>query len=219
MIMDSSQLVVREHPAPQPIRAALLTTAERFAAGLLLVLLLPVLIGVALAVKLTSRGPVVYRQTRVGQYGRTFVIFKFRTMRVGAEHELLALLAAEGQKELQPYMKVTHDPRITSIGKLLRKTSLDELPQLFNVVRGDMRLVGPRPQTPLEVSLYTGVMWRRLLVPPGITGLWQVSGRSALTPADGLALDDEYVKTCSPAMDVRLLFKTFAVVFTQRGAH
>jgi lipopolysaccharide/colanic/teichoic acid biosynthesis glycosyltransferase len=210
---------VAARPAHQPVRALLVVGMQRVAALVGLVLILPLLLLIAIAIRCTSRGPAIYRQTRIGQYGLPFTIYKFRTMRVGAERELLAVLAAEGQHEFTPYAKIKKDPRVTSLGRFLRKTSLDELPQLLNVVKGDMNLVGPRPQTPLEVSLYDGQAWRRLLVRPGITGLWQVSGRSELSADDGLALDDEYVRTWTPMLDVRLLARTASVLLTQRGAY
>ena len=155
--------------------------AERAAAALALLLLLPLLVLVAVVVRLDSSGPVLFKQVRVGRYGRRFHILKFRTMRVGADAELRQLLA-EQNGEMGAYVKLDSDPRITRVGAFLRKTSLDELPQLFNVVRGDMALVGPRPQTPAEIATYDVADWRRLLVRPGITGLWQVSGRSDLRP-------------------------------------
>ncbi|MDN4173615.1 sugar transferase [Nocardioides sp. SOB77] len=190
---------------------------QRVLALLLLVLGAPVLLAVALLVGLTSRGPVVYRQTRVGRFGRHFTILKFRTMRAGADHELLALLALQG-RTVTPFVKLDHDPRVTAVGRWLRRLSIDELPQLWNVVRGDMALVGPRPQTPQEVATYDDTTWRRLLARPGVTGLWQVSGRSDLSPTEGLALDDEYVRSWSPLLDARVLLRTAAVLVTQRGA-
>lgn len=193
--------------------------ANRLVAAVLLLLLLPLLLLVALAVAVSSRGPLLFNQVRVGQYGRTFHIRKFRTMRVGAEAELRALLAAEGVHRITPFVKLERDPRVTAVGSFLRKTSLDELPQLINVLRGEMRLVGPRPQTLAEVATYDDRSWRRLLVPPGITGLWQVSGRSDLTADEGLALDLDYVTRWTPALDARVLLQTPAAVLRQRGAY
>ncbi|GAA4113828.1 hypothetical protein GCM10022215_11350 [Nocardioides fonticola] len=186
-------------------------------AGLLLIL--PLLLLIAVAIKLTSPGPVVYKQTRVGQYGRHFTIYKFRTMRIGADAELQALLAEQGMAVTGSYLKLAKDPRVTTVGGLLRKTSFDELPQLFNVLKGDMNLVGPRPQTPAEVASYTEKVWRRLLVRPGITGLWQISGRSDLAADEAHALDDEYVRNWTPMLDVAVLAKTPVAVVLQKGAY
>ncbi len=193
--------------------------ANRAIAASLLLLLLPLMVVLALLVALTSRGPLIFSQVRVGQYGRTFRIHKFRTMRVGAEQELRTLLAERGVHRITPFVKIEHDPRITPVGRVLRKTSLDELPQLLNVLKGDMRLVGPRPQTLAEVDQYDDYAWRRLLVPPGITGLWQVSGRSSLSTDEGLALDLDYVRQWTPGLDARVLLRTPLAVIRQRGAH
>ncbi|WP_372735226.1 sugar transferase [Nocardioides sp.] len=194
-----------------------LIALERSIALVAVILLLPVLLVVAAAIYLDNPGPVLFRQVRVGQYGRFFSILKFRTMRLGAEAELAALVMAEGG-DMGAYVKLERDPRITRLGAILRRTSIDELPQLWNVVRGDMSLVGPRPQTPAETETYAVGHWRRLLVRPGITGLWQVSGRSDLSADEALALDVGYVRRWSPGLDVRLLFRTVAVVLTGRGA-
>jgi len=191
---------------------------QRLAAGLLLVTAAPLMLLLAGAVRLTSRGPAVYRQVRIGQFGQSFTIFKFRTMRVGSDAMLAEVLAAHGQ-EIQPFFKVREDPRITRLGHLLRRTSLDELPQLWNVVRGDMNLIGPRPQSPAEVREYDARSWRRLLVKPGLTGLWQVSGRSQLSTEDALELDLAYVRDWSPALDAKVLLKTPRAVVAQRGAY
>lgn len=201
------------------ILGALFAGIGRVLALIGLLLILPLLILISLAIKVTSPGPVIYKQTRVGQYGRHFTIYKFRTMRVGADAELTALLAAQGMAVTGSYLKLEKDPRITTIGGLLRKTSFDELPQLINVVRGDMNLVGPRPQTPAEVASYTAKVWRRLLVRPGITGLWQISGRSNLAAEEAHALDDEYVRNWSPLLDVAVLAKTPVAVVLQKGAY
>ena len=133
------------------------------------------------------------------------------------EADLQRLLAEQGV-EGGSFLKLERDPRITGIGRLLRKTSLDELPQLFNVVTGDMNLVGPRPQTPAEVASYDERVWRRLLVRPGITGLWQISGRSSLTPDEAHALDEDYVRNWTPLLDLTVLAKTPVAVVFQRGA-
>jgi len=185
----------------------------------LIILASPVLIAVALAVKLTSPGPLLYKQERIGFKGEPFKMLKFRSMRVGADAELKALLEAQGTSE-QPLFKVRNDPRITPVGKFIRKYSLDELPQFFNVLGGSMSLVGPRPQIAAEVALYTDAAHRRLLTRPGITGLWQVSGRSTMTWDETIRLDLYYVENWSMIGDIAILFKTFkAVLVPGETAH
>lgn len=177
----------------------------------LIAALSPVLIVLALAVKLTSPGPVLYRQERIGLNGRPFDMLKFRSMRVNADDELAALLAQQGSSD-KPLFKVTNDPRVTSIGHVLRKHSLDEFPQLFNVFLGSMSLVGPRPQREGEVALYDDAAHRRLLLKPGMSGLWQVSGRSALSWEDAIRLDLYYVENWSITADLAILWKTVRAV-------
>ncbi|CAN5143123.1 N/A [soil metagenome] len=201
----------------RPVLGAALVVVERLSACTALVVLLPVFVVLAAVVRLTSPGPAIFRQVRVGQYGRNFTIYKFRTMSVGADAELAELVRAQ-QREIGAFVKLDVDPRITRVGAFLRATSLDELPQLLNVVRGDMRLVGPRPQTPAETDTYDVASWRRLLVRPGITGLWQVSGRSDLTPDEALSLDMRYVQEWSPSLDLRVLLRTAGAVVRREGA-
>ncbi|MGW5668612.1 sugar transferase [Micromonospora sp. NPDC003776] len=190
---------------------------DRSASLLALLLLLPLLVAIALAVKLDSRGPVLFRQVRVGQGGREFGVLKFRTMVVNAD-ALLADLAARNESDGLMF-KIRDDPRVTRVGRLLRKWSLDELPQLANVLLGQMSLVGPRPPLPTEVARYDGDVARRLLVKPGMTGLWQVSGRSDLSWEDGIRLDLYYVENWSLAADLTILWKTFGAVLRGRGAY
>ncbi|SCL18372.1 Undecaprenyl-phosphate galactose phosphotransferase, WbaP/exopolysaccharide biosynthesis polyprenyl glycosylphosphotransferase [Micromonospora nigra] len=190
---------------------------DRSVSFVALALALPVLIVIALAVKLDSRGPVLFRQTRVGQGGREFGVFKFRTMVVNAD-ALLAELTARNETDGLMF-KMRDDPRVTRVGRLLRKWSLDELPQLANVLLGQMSLVGPRPPLPSEVARYDGDVARRLLVKPGMTGLWQVSGRSDLSWEDGIRLDLYYVENWSLAADLTILWKTFGAVLRGRGAY
>ena len=192
-------------------------TANVVGASVILLLLWPVLLAVAVAVWLDDRGPILFQQQRIGRYGRPFGIYKFRTMRTGAELELADLVAQSGE-EMGAFVKISRDPRITRVGRILRATSLDELPQLLNVLRREMNLVGPRPQIQAEVDTYHEVHWRRLLVPPGMTGLWQVSGRSSLTPEESLELDSAYVRQRSARLDASLLLRTVPVVVTRRGA-
>ncbi|WP_418275945.1 sugar transferase [Isoptericola jiangsuensis] len=187
--------------------------------GALLVTLmvLPVIAVVALAVATTSRGPVFYRQDRVGRHGTTFPMLKFRSMRVGADAEQLVL---EGENHADGALfKHRDDPRVTRVGKFLRRYSLDELPQLFNVLGGQMSLVGPRPPLPHEVSRYEARMRRRLLVKPGITGLWQVGGRSDLPWKEAVRLDVFYAENWTPFGDLLILARTAKVVLTGQGAY
>jgi exopolysaccharide biosynthesis polyprenyl glycosylphosphotransferase len=179
--------------------------------GALIIVLSPVLIVLAFIVKLTSRGPVFYRQERVGLNGEHFDMLKFRSMRVDADAELSSLLAAQGTSGT-PLFKVKDDPRVTPIGKVLRKHSLDEFPQLFNVLLGSMSLVGPRPQRDGEVALYDDAARRRLLLKPGMSGLWQVGGRSSLGWEDAIRLDLYYVENWSITGDVVILWRTIKAV-------
>jgi len=175
------------------------------------VLAIPMLI-IAIVVKTTSSGPVLYRSERVGYRGRPFHMLKFRSMRDGANDELKGLLDAQGTSE-QPLFKVKDDPRITRVGQTLRRYSLDELPQFFNVFTGSMSLVGPRPQVAAEVALYDDAARRRLLLKPGISGLWQISGRSALAWEDAIRLDLYYVENWSIMGDLVILWRTLKAVF------
>jgi len=186
-------------------------TMDLISSIILLALLSPVLLIVALIVKLTSPGSVLYRHERIGLNGQPFGMLKFRSMRVGADQELKALLEAQGT-DTQPLFKIKDDPRITPIGRFIRKYSLDELPQLLNVLGGSMSLVGPRPQIADEVALYTDAAKRRLLARPGITGLWQVSGRSETTWEEAVKLDLYYVENWSFIGDIAILAKTAKAV-------
>ncbi|MFG6492095.1 sugar transferase [Microbacterium sp. P03] len=186
------------------------------ASSVLVVLLSPVLLAVAIAVKASSSGPLFFKQQRIGMKGEPFHMLKFRSMRVGAEAELAELLAAQGTSQT-PLFKVQNDPRITGVGGFIRKYSLDELPQFFNVLGGSMSLVGPRPQIAAEVALYTDAARRRLLTRPGITGLWQVSGRSSLEWADAVKLDLYYVENWSLISDIIILLRTIKAVIAPKG--
>jgi lipopolysaccharide/colanic/teichoic acid biosynthesis glycosyltransferase len=190
---------------------------ESSIAAVALLVLSPLLLTIALAVRLTSPGPAVFKQERIGKDGLPFRIWKFRTMVDGADNQLGDLLA-QHDRDGEPLFKVPQDPRITPLGQFLRKTSLDELPQLVNVVRGEMAFIGPRPQRAEEVALYTDRERGRLSVPPGITGLWQVSGRSDLPWQEAVELDLRYVRERSHLLDLQILLKTFVVVFARRGA-
>jgi exopolysaccharide biosynthesis polyprenyl glycosylphosphotransferase len=189
---------------------------DRAGAAVLLLLTLPILALVAVAVRLDG-GPVFDRQTRVGVNGRTFGMVKFRSMVVDADTRVAALSAEN--EGAGPLFKMRADPRITPIGRVLRKYSLDELPQLFNVLGGTMSLVGPGPPLPTEVASYGPDARRRLLVRPGMTGLWQVSGRSDLSWEESVRLDLRYVENWTLALDASILWKTVGAVLHSRGAY
>lgn len=181
-----------------------------------IVLLSPLFLGVAVAVRLSSRGPVIFRQRRIGRWGHPFVMLKFRTMSVGAETQQAALRKASNHEG--PMFKLSADPRITRVGHFLRRWSLDELPQLFNVLGGAMSLVGPRPHPMDDVDRYGSEAFRRLALKPGMTGLWQVEGRSDLDWQQALQLDLFYVERWSLAVDIVLLTRTLGAVIRGRGA-
>jgi lipopolysaccharide/colanic/teichoic acid biosynthesis glycosyltransferase len=218
-------------PADQPIaavRRSMWTGKHLFDLGvglLSLVVLSPLLAAVAVLVRLTTPGPALFRQTRIGLGGRPFVLYKFRTMYHGSPndihreyvHKLLtdAEPPAGGRQGLY---KLEDDARITPVGRLLRRLSVDELPQLFNVLRGEMSLVGPRPALPWEAELMAPAHSQRFLVLPGLTGLWQVSGRSSLTMRQALDLDVDYVRRQSFLLDLGILLKTVPVVLSTHGA-
>jgi len=197
-------------------------------ASLGLVLTAPLMLLVAIAVKLDSPGPVLFRQERIGTGGRRFRVWKFRTMRHGvsdaAHRELIGRMLNGKESEAahranggKPVYKLVNDERVTAFGRFLRRTSLDELPQLFNVLRGEMSLVGPRPPLPYEFQAYDHWQFDRLRVKPGITGLWQVSGRNRLTYRQMCELDVEYVRRWSLWLDFLILVKTIPVVVFNSG--
>ncbi|TNM61068.1 sugar transferase [Streptomyces sp. NP160] len=192
-------------------------TFDRVASACGILFLAPVILAIALAVKLDSRGPVFFRQERVGLEGRTFGMLKFRSMVVDAEARLRDLAASsEGNAVL---FKMRQDPRVTRVGRVLRRLSLDELPQLFNVLLGQMSLVGPRPPLAREVAVYGDDARRKLLVKPGLTGLWQINGRSDLDWDESVRLDLRYVENWSFGFDFMILWKTFGAVVRSRGAY
>lgn len=189
-----------------------------FFAAVGILFLLPVFIIVAAVIKISEpRGSVFFKQTRIGKDGKPFNMYKFRSMVANAE-ELLAEL--QHRNEIQGAMfKMKSDPRVTKIGKLIRKTSLDELPQLWNVLKGDMSLVGPRPGLPREVAQYSSRDRLRLLVPPGCTGLWQVSGRNGLSFMQMVEMDLDYISRRSLLFDLRLILRTFIVIVYPKDAY
>lgn len=178
----------------------------------------PVMLAVAIAIKIEDGGPVFYKQERIGLHGKPFYIHKFRSMRVDADAHLKEVLAAQGQ-ELGARYKLKQDPRITKVGNFIRKTSLDELPQFFDSFRGVMSVVGPRPQRQFEVDEYDKIYATRLLVKPGITGPWQVSGRNDLNEEESRQLDVTYVQQWSILGDIVYILKTIGVVFHPKGAY
>ncbi len=206
-----------DHPQLSGPPQALKEVFDRVVAGVALILLFPLFAALAAAIRLSDNGPALFTQTRVGKEGRPFKMYKFRTMVVDAEQRLAEL---QGSNEFDGVLfKMRRDPRVTAIGARLRKWSFDELPQFLNVFRGEMSLVGPRPALPDEASEYADHVRRRLVVKPGLTGLWQVSGRSDLSWGESVRLDLRYVENWSFALDLQILWKTFSVIFRGSGAY
>ena len=204
-----------------PLKPVAYAPIKRFfdilVAVVMLLLAAPIMLITALLIKLTSPGPVLFKQIRVGQGGRHFWCYKFRSMCIDAEDKkklLMHLNEASG-----PVFKIKRDPRITPVGGIIRKFSIDELPQLFNVLKGDMSIVGPRPPIPTEVSLYNAYQRGRLAVRPGLTCLWQVSGRSNISFERWVELDLMYIETMSFTNDVKIVLKTIPAVMKGSGAH
>ena len=193
---------------------------DKLLAVIAFVLLLPFFVVIPILIKLTSRGPVFYRQNRLGRGGQPIRVWKFRSMYADADRRLASILASDPAKkaEWEANFKLADDPRVTPLGRLLRKTSIDEFPQLFNVFAGDMALVGPRPIVSDEVKYYGAAYDIFSSVHPGVTGLWQASGRSGTDYARRVALDTYYVLNWSPWMDVWILFRTIGAVLFMRGA-
>jgi len=207
----------------EPLRTLLVRRPSPFqravdvvGAALGLALLSPVMLAAGIAVRLSSPGPVIYRQRRCGLGGRAFTFYKFRSMYVELEDRKRELM--KFNEQTGPVFKMTHDPRVTPVGRILRKTSIDEIPQLWNVLKGDMSLVGPRPPIPDEVSQYAPWQLRRLEMPVGLTCIWQVSGRSEIQFEDWVRMDLRYAKRRSIWMDIGLIAKTIPAVLTCRGA-
>ena len=203
-----------------------LNSSERFLKRLIdifgslfgIVLSSPIMLVTAIAIKLDSKGPVIFKQERVGQNGRHFFMYKFRSMCVNAEEKKTELMK-KNEMDSQRMFKMQDDPRITRVGRFIRKTSIDELPQFFNVLKGEMSLVGTRPPTLDEVELYERGHWRRMSIKPGITGMWQVSGRSSITDFDEIVeLDTQYIDRWNVLLDFQILIKTVLQVFKRDGA-
>lgn len=187
-------------------------------AGIALLLVLPIILAAALAIKLTSRGPVFFRQARAGKDGRPFSMFKLRSMYAGADDDKV-LFRKHNQLPTGPCFKMKSDPRVTTVGRWIRRSSIDELPQLWNVLRGEMALVGPRPLPLDEVRTDSPEQRLRLAVKPGITCLWQVSGRTEIPYEEWLALDLWYIRNRSLALDLQIMVKTIPAVLSGRGAY
>jgi exopolysaccharide biosynthesis polyprenyl glycosylphosphotransferase len=214
--VEGLPLLYVEEPTLSGVAWLFKNLLDRVVAAVGLVLLAPVLVAVGVAIKLTDPGPVFFRQSRVGREGKIFRVWKYRTMYVDAEERRATLVDQNESDGL--LFKIKNDPRITPLGRFLRLSSLDELPQLINVLLGEMSLVGPRP-LPAEDGDYLGDVRRRLLVRPGITGLWQVSGRSSLSWDDAVRLDLYYVDNWSLTFDLTIMWKTIGVVLRSKGAY
>ncbi len=201
-------------------KSVYLTVKRWFDVGfsiLLLIAFSPLMLAAAVAIRVSSPGPVIYRHRRVGKQGRPIEILKFRTM-VNHADEMLNLFTQEQQQEWERNFKVVHDPRVTGIGRLLRAASLDELPQLINVIRGDLSLVGPRPIVPEELALYGKNGARLLSVTPGLTGYWQVYARQGCTYSQRMKMELDYVENMNPGWDIRILLQTVPRVIRGKGA-
>jgi lipopolysaccharide/colanic/teichoic acid biosynthesis glycosyltransferase len=225
-------LLIWEHAAVTPGGYGLKRALDVAGAAVGLVLAAPVMLLTVLAIALTSRGPIIFRQKRVGRDGVPFTFYKFRSMHVDNDErvhrDFVTRLINEGTGETprttgseaeKPLYKMQRDPRITAVGRFIRKTSIDELPQLWNVLKGDMSLVGPRPPIPYETEHYQAWHARRMYsIKPGLTGLWQVEGRSSVTFNEMVRIDLRYMRTCSLLLDLKILAKTVGVVLTCKGA-
>jgi exopolysaccharide biosynthesis polyprenyl glycosylphosphotransferase len=210
-------LLHMDHPEFSGLRRLIKSAFDRTIAFLALILCSPLMLAVMIAIRLDDRGPVLFRQVRVGQHGRTFQLFKFRTMVLDAEAQKDQLCRLNDSGGL--LFKIRQDPRVTRVGSRLRRWSLDEMPQLINVLIGDMSLVGPRPALPEEAALYADHVRRRLAVMPGMTGLWQVNGRSDLSWEESVRLDLRYVENWSFMLDLQIIWKTWSAVIRGVGAY
>jgi lipopolysaccharide/colanic/teichoic acid biosynthesis glycosyltransferase len=200
---------------------------DRFLALVAIVLLSPAMVLIAICIKLDSKGSVIYRREQVGKNGRNFIAYKFRTMQTNNDDSEYKAYLVKYIKENQPYKldengqaiyKVVNDPRVTRVGSLLRHSNLDELPQVFNVLKGEMSFVGPRPDIPFSVNMYEDWQYKRLTVTPGITGLWQVSGRKELSFEEMIRMDIEYIEERSLLLDAQIALRTIGVIFKGDGS-
>lgn len=221
--LDSRAFATRAQPAPGrlpfPTRV-LKASLDRIGAVALIVLFAPLLLVVALLLRFQQGGPILFSHPRVGKDGKVFACLKFRTMRTDAAEILQMILASDpiAREEWETSFKLDHDPRVTRLGAWLRKTSLDELPQLWNVLKGEMSLVGPRPITEAEAPLYGRFMGHYKAIRPGLTGLWQVSGRSNLSYDERVSLDMTYIRGANFLWDLQIIAKTALIVLVRRGA-
>jgi exopolysaccharide biosynthesis polyprenyl glycosylphosphotransferase len=215
--VDGLPLMHIEHPKLAGGRRLVKTLFDRVGSAVLLVACAPVIVAIVVAIKLDSPGPAFFRQTRVGRAGREFPMVKFRSMCLDAD-ALLTELRERNECD-SVLFKIRADPRVTRVGRWLRRYSVDELPQLFNVLVGHMSLVGPRPPLPVEVAAYPDDMRRRLVVRPGMTGLWQVSGRSDLSWEEAIRLDPRYVENWTLSLDLVILLRTLGAVARTSGAY
>ena len=214
--MSDIPLLLVQEPEMKGRKRVAKAAFDRLLAVVCLVAFLPFMLLIGLVVRVTSRGPALFRQVRVGLGGRHFVIWKFRTMAVDAEARLNDLMHLNEHDGV--LFKIADDPRTTRVGRFLRRWSLDEIPQLWNVIRGDMSIVGPRPPLPSEVERYEHHVQRRLLVKPGLTGLWQVDGRAGVPWEEAVRLDLYYVENWSLSMDAAIIAKTVTAVLRRHGA-
>jgi exopolysaccharide biosynthesis polyprenyl glycosylphosphotransferase len=207
------------HPAWTGVKMVTKRAIDLIGSSVALLVLAPLLGLIALAIRLTSPGPILFRQTRIGRGGKEFTILKFRTMVPNAEAQRAELQSQSVYRDGRLF-KLEHDPRVTRLGAVLRRTSLDELPQLWNVIRGEMSLVGPRPPIPSEVELYRAHHYARFDVKPGVTGPWQVSGRNTIRDFDRVVrLETDYIRRWTIGLDLALLARTVPAVLSRRGAH
>ncbi|MBC1358053.1 sugar transferase [Listeria booriae] len=216
--MESTKTVVKSTETTTKMYPLVKRSMDVLGASVGLLLLSPLFILLFMMIKISDfRAPVFFKQERIGKNGTRFMMYKFRTMIPNAEEKLAELLQFN---EVEGAMfKMKHDPRITKLGRFLRKTSIDELPQLLNVLKGDMSLVGPRPPLEREVAVYSVRDYRRLSITPGCTGLWQVSGRNDVSFAEMVDLDLEYIQKVSFSLDIRILLKTVRVIFVPNSAY
>lgn len=209
--------VTRKYLENKPVYDFVKRIADIFCSAIAIILLSPLFIIISIAIKATSEGPVIFVHKRVGKNGKEIGIYKFRSMVVNAE-ALIEKFTPEQKEEFQKNFKLENDPRITKIGKFLRKTSLDELPQLFNILKGDLSIVGPRPVMEVETEIYGKYKDMLLSVKPGLTGFWAANGRSDTSYKKRRAMEIYYVKNRSLLFDIKIIFKTIISVFTGKGA-